>query len=89
MFGKKKQPRKPRVGDSLWYWAAKYECGPHPDGQPLASLVTHINEDETVNLAVFSIAGTPHSRESVDCLAPGQVRTNLTGSAEWPYEEKP
>lgn len=82
MFGKK-QPRKPRVSDLLWYWPLPSECGPEPDGQPLAALVTHLNTDGTVNLAVFSIAGTPHSRENVSCLQSGKE-----GCAEWPYEVK-
>lgn len=88
MFGKtftrkKTEPRKPRVGDLLWYHPNPNECGPSPDDQPLAALVAHVNCDGTLNLSVFNVVGTAHSRESVLCVPEARM-----GCAEWPYEEK-
>lgn len=51
-----------KIGDSLIYHPRDGEIpGPHPGDQGLAALICAINEDGSVNLCVFNIAGTPHS----------------------------
>lgn len=58
-----------KIGDSLIYHPQDGEIpGPHPGDEGLAALVCAINEDGSVNLCVFNIAGTPHSVMNFDAL---------------------
>lgn len=79
---------KPTVGRVLWYRCHKDDARPHASEQPLASMVTHVNEDGTVNLVVFDAVGVPFSCEKVMLLQDDDPHPKGGGFAEWmPYQK--
>jgi hypothetical protein len=77
----------PTVGRVLWYGQRTY-AEPHwmvdPEGQPLTALIAHVNDDDTLNLAVFNTRGEAHSLQNVRLLKDGENPEDL-GLDGWAY----
>jgi len=64
-----------KIGDIVLYSPEGDEAGPNT-GDNRAAVVAHINEDKTVNLSVFNLAGMPCSVMNVDAskISPTETR---------------
>lgn len=74
---------EPTVGRIVWYWPANSDGIPCDGKQPCAAVVSHVNEDGTVNLQVADMHGFPHSKTQATLIQPEDPRP-ARGFAEWP-----
>ncbi len=76
----------PTVGRSLWYRAGTADTFPHKDNAPLHSNLCGVNDDGTINLAVFGFDGSgPYARQNVVLVQGGEP---APGQACWmPYQQ--
>jgi hypothetical protein len=80
----------PTVGRVVWITPLRVtgDYGfTHIDARkPLAAIVTHVFNDELLNLTVFDSNGVPHSRTSVRLVQAGEDRPEHAYFCEWmPY----
>jgi hypothetical protein len=81
----------PSVGRVVWFTPSRLTGDgffAHIDGQkPLAAIVSHVFNDELVNLAVFDSNGVSHSRTSVQLVQAGEDKPEHGYFCEWmPYQ---
>lgn len=79
---------EPTIGRVVWYRPANdgHAAGPHPGEQALAAIVAHVNDDGTLNLGVFNVAGVPFSAMNVPLVQDGDELPD-GAYAEWmPYQ---
>jgi hypothetical protein len=83
---------KPTVGRVVWFrpYPLIQDGGfiYHGNGEPLAAIVTHVWNDQMVNLVVFDSNGSSHSRTSVKLMQDGEDTSMYHSYAEWmPYQK--
>ena len=64
-------PIMPTPGRIVWFFPEAPLRD--PNGAPLAAIVAKVIEARTVNLAVIGADGTPHARQHVTLLQPGDL----------------
>lgn len=76
---------KPTVGRIMWYWPSRHLR----KMQPWAAIVTHVWDDNMVNLAVFGIDGTLSPASSVPVVQDGSPwMVGDSPYCEWmPYQK--
>jgi len=75
----------PTVGRIVYFFASA-DDGIATTGAPLAAIITAVNDDGTINLAVFSQHASVSARLNVTLVQEGD-ETPATGHAEWmPYQ---
>ena len=73
---------KPTVGRVVWY----YPAGAYSGQQPSAAIITHVENDSRVNLAVFGITGNTFGRTSVLLAQDDGIRPEGEYCAWMPYQ---
>ena len=76
----------PTVGRVIHFFPAPVMLGMQTQG-PLAALIAKVNEDDTVNLAVFDSNGMPFHATNVRILDEGEAPREKENYAAWmPYQ---
>lgn len=83
---------KPTVGRVVWFRPDPQSHNSgfvyHGNGEPLAAIITHVWNDQMVNLAIFDSNGTSHNRTSVKLMQEGEDTSMYNSYAEWmPYQK--
>lgn len=77
----------PTVGRVVWFHAGAHATNLVSD-QPLAAMITYVNEDDTINLVVFGKGGDCHQRASVPLWQGDGDAPERRTYAEWmPYQK--
>ena len=71
---------KPTIGRIVWFRTE--------DPEPLAAIVCKVNDDETINLAVFGDTGAFSQAHNVVLVQDEDKRNPVAGECEWmPYQK--
>jgi hypothetical protein len=74
---------QPTIGRAVWYQPA-HEPEAAPLEQPFAALVCYVHDDRTVNLSVFTPAGTQFAAQGVTLLQDDDAVPAEGRYAQWP-----
>lgn len=76
---------EPTIGRIVWY--TPLESTNVLSDQPFAAQIVHVNDDGTINLAVFNHEGHPHARLNVRLYQEDDAVPDAGGYASWmPYQ---
>ncbi len=88
----------PTVGRVVYYYPEQAEYFEGAEvGEPLASIICHVFDEHTINLAIFGPSGVSHARSNVTLLHPEyeqegndyNEQDDVGGYAKWmPYQVK-
>jgi hypothetical protein len=78
---------QPTVGRVIWFRPYKTDAIAQGGEQPLVGIVTYVNSNNSVNLAVFDQSGHASARTNVVLLQDNDAAPGDRSYAEWPTKD--